>query len=296
VAAQRAIQEIHDAFVLHVGRQEIRLPLPDPYVTFDYQAFCQAMLAQTNAEVWQARATDFVAGGVATTRGTVQARFIVDATGWRALHHSRGAESAPGPLHVGYGLETELPIRLDLSPGLHFYVEKHIVHSGYGWVFPCGDTTRFGIGAFEKGPSLGRLLAQFLERFGLQPDATHGGVLAIAPRDPVADDVFVVGDAAGQCLPASGEGIRTAIFHGIHCGRAITAALRGAISADESRALYREQARGADSFHGRLLKLQALVAAMPDPLLAAVGRICSQPALTHHIMRKYLIDSGWFLG
>ena len=154
VGAECAIQDSHDALVLHTDGREIRFPLPDPYATFDYQAFCQAMLAQTNAEVWQARATDFVAGGVATTRGTVQARFIVDATGWRALR-SRGADPAPGPLHVGYGLETELPIRLDLSPGLHFYVEKHIMRSGYGWVFPCRATTRFGIGAFEQGGSWG---------------------------------------------------------------------------------------------------------------------------------------------
>ena len=170
------------------------------------------------------------------------------------------------------------------------------MRSGYGWVFPCRATTRFGIGAFEQGAQPGHLLDQFLARFGLCASPTNGGVLAIGRRAALAGEVFVVGDAAGQCLPASGEGIRTAIFHGIHCDRAVAAALWGAISADEARALYREQARGADSFDGRLLKLQALVAAMPDPLLAAIGRICSRPALTHHIMRKYLIESGWFLG
>ena len=295
IGAECAIQEAHNAFVLHVGGRIVRFPLRDPYVTFDYQAFCQAMLAQTDTEVWRARATDCIAGGVATTSGTARARFIVDATGWRALH-TRAAGPAPDLLQVGYGIETELPLRLDLSPGLHFYVEKRIVRSGYGWVFPCGATTRFGVGAFAQEPQLRLRLAQFLERFGLRPGPTHGGVLAIGGRAPLAGEVFVVGDAAGQCLPASGEGIRTAIFHGIHCGRAIAAALRGAISADEARGLYLEQARGTDGFHGRLLKLQALVAAMPDPLLALSGRVCSQPALTQRIMRKYLVDSGWFLG
>lgn len=292
VGAECAIQEAHDVLVLHTGRRESRFRLRDPYVTFDYQTFCQAMLAQTGAEVWQARAIGLTAGGVATTSGTARARFIVDATGWCALH---AAGAAPA-LHVGYGRETELPLRLDIGGGLHFYFEKRIVRSGYGWVFPCGATTRFGVGAFEKEPRLRLRLAQFLERFGLWPGPNHGGVLAIGRRAPLAGEVFVVGDAAGQCLPASGEGIRTAIFHGIHCGRAIAAALRGAISAGEARGLYREQARGTGGFHGRLLKLQALIAATPGPLLAAAGRVCSQPALTHRIMRKYLVDSGWFLG
>ena len=295
VGAECAIQEAHDALVLHTGGQVIRFPLRDPYVTFDYQAFCQAMLAQTDTEVWRARATRFIAGGVATTAGTARARFIVDATGWRALH-TRSADPSPGLLQAGYGIETELALRLDLNPGLHFYFEKRIVRSGYGWVFPCSATTRFGVGAFAQEPQLRLRLAQFLERFGLQPGPIHGGVLAIGGRAPLAGEVFVVGDAAGQCLPASGEGIRTAIFHGIHCGRAIAAALRGAISAEEARALYQEQARGTDGFHHQLLKLQALVAATPGPLLAAAGRVCSQPALTHSIMRKYLVDSGWFRG
>ena len=114
-------------------------------------------------------------GGVATTRGTTRARFIVDATGWRALHAPRGH-------HAGYDVETELPLRLDIGPGLHFYFEKRIGRNGYAWVFPCGGTTRFGVGAFEQGARLAALLPQFLERFGLQPGSTHGGVLAIGRR------------------------------------------------------------------------------------------------------------------
>jgi flavin-dependent dehydrogenase len=241
-----------------------------------------------------ARAMSYAGGVVTTTRGAVHARFVVDAAGWRSLygHNLRLAAAR----YIGYGIETELPVRLGHSPGLHFYVEKRIVRKGYAWVFPCGSATRFGVGAFEDRARLRPLLEAFLKRFGLRPGATHGGVLAIQRRDPLAGDTFVVGDAAGQCLPASGEGIRTAIFHGIHCGQAIAAALRGTISADQARALYTEQARSTDSFHRWLLKLQALVAATPEPLLVAAGRICSYPALTWIVMRTYLSKTGWFLG
>jgi flavin-dependent dehydrogenase len=131
-------------------------------VTVDYRAFCQAMLAQTDAEVWQARAMSYAGGVITTTRGAVHARFVVDAAGWRSLygHNLRLAAAR----YIGYGIETELPVRLGHSPGLHFYVEKRIVRKGYAWVFPCGSATRFGVGAFEDRAQLRRLLEAFLER------------------------------------------------------------------------------------------------------------------------------------
>ena len=295
VGAESAVQEVHDALVLHTAGQEIRFPLRDPFVTFDYRAFCQAMLHQTEAEVWLARASGIADGEVTTNRGSACARFVVDATGWHALH-SKGLQPARPLRHAGYGLETELPVRLDLTPGLHFYSDKRLIRNGYAWVFPCGSSTRFGVGSFDGGLRLRALLARFLDQFGLQPAATHGGVLAIERRDPVVGDVFVAGDAAGQCLPVTGEGIRTAIFHGVHCGRAIATALSGTLSTDEARILYREQVRSLDRFHSRLLKLQTVVAHTPELPLALAGQIVSRSGLTRNVMDSYLAKSGWFMG
>ena len=39
--------------------------------------------------------------------------------------------------------------------------------------------------------------------------------------------MFFVGDSAGHCLPLSGEGIRTAFYFGIACGRELRAVLAG---------------------------------------------------------------------
>ena len=94
----------------------------------------------------------------------------------------------------------------------------------------------------------------------------------------------------------SGEGIRTAIFHGVHCGQGIAAALRGAISDTEAGTRYCDQVRSMDRFHRRLLAVQRLVTYTPEILLAAAGRVCARPALAHRIMRAYLTGSGWFLG
>lgn len=289
VGAEGSIQAVHRALVLHTNKRAVGFPLRHPFVTFDYRRFCQAVLAQTDADVWRARVTAMGADFAVTTRGRVQAAFVVDASGWRSRLDANG----PTPAHLGYGLETELPLRWE-APGLHFYIEKALVANGYAWIFPCDQTTRFGVGSFDKNLQLRPVLADFLSRYDLSPGDTHGGVLAVTPRTPVVDGVFRVGDAAGQCLSVSGEGIRTAIFHGLHCGRAIAGVLAGALTRQEAETLYQLQVRGTERFQARLLTLQALVAHTPEWLLALTGQICARPALTHRIMDRYLAESGWF--
>lgn len=293
VGADASTLQVHNALVLHTAGREIRFPLQDPFVTFDYRSFCQAMLKQTDADVWRAHANAYGADRVETSLGTIRANFVVNATGWRA--QSTAAQRLTTSSTVGYGLETTVPIRWE-APGLHFHVERDLVRNGYAWVFPCGETTRFGVGSFTKEQKLRAALQHFLHRFGLEIAETHGGVLAIARRQPVEHGVFRVGDAAGQCLPVTGEGIRTAIFHGIHCGQAIDGVLAGKYARPEAQALYATQVHSLDAFHMRLGRLQTLVAHTPEWLLALAGQICTRPALTQRIMEMYLYNSGWFVG
>lgn len=293
VGAEDAILEAHDDLVLHTGRRAIRFPLRDSYVTFDYRLFCQAMAAQTDAEVWQARSTGISAHAVETTKGPVTAKFVVNASGWRSLAHHVSADGQPDE-SLGYGLETELSKNWE-EPGLHFFFVKDLVPNGYAWIFPCGETTRFGVGTFTKELKLRGALDRFLERYSLERGETHGGVLAIARRSPLHEDVFVVGDAAGQCLPVTGEGIRTAIFHGLHCGRAIDQALTGDLTPEEARHLYTMQVKSMGRFHNRLLKMQTLVARTPESILALAGQFCVRSALSRRLIDKYWTDTGWFI-
>src|SRR3954451_25201426 len=126
---ESAALETHDALILHTHGREIAFRQREPYATFDYAAFCQALLAQTEAEVWLAKATGIAAGMVQTSRGPVAARFVVNASGWQALQRQ-----ADGPARamttLGYGLETELPVRPTTRPGLHFYFEQQLVRRG----------------------------------------------------------------------------------------------------------------------------------------------------------------------
>lgn len=292
VGAAASIYEVHDTVVLHTGGDEIRFATPEPYVTVNYEAFCQAMLAGTDADVLLARATGYRDGVVTTTAGPIPGRFVVDAAGWRSLRGQSVSPATAMPV-MGRGIETELPVRLDISPGLHFFVERRLVRDGYAWIFPCGDQTRIGLGSAAVRPRLPARLAAFVGELGLAMGPTHGGVMPVVRREQVADEVFIVGDAAGQCLPVTAEGIRAAIMHGIASGQLIAASLRGAISADDARASYREHVRRTDRFHRRLLGMQAVVNRTPERLLALGARACSPAHIARRILRTYLTHSGW---
>jgi flavin-dependent dehydrogenase len=292
VGAEAAIFEAHDAIIVHVDGAEVRFPLPEPYVTVNYEAFCQAMLARTEAEVLLARASGYHDGVVTTSAGPAAGRFIVDAAGWRSL---RGQSvSAATPLTVASrGIETELPVRLNVTPGLHFFFERRLVRQGYAWIFPCGERTRIGLCSLAEQPRLPERLAAFAGELGVEVGPTHGGVMPMVRRAPVADGVFRVGDAAGHCLPVTAEGIRTAIMHGTACGQIITAVLRGAITADEGRARYHAVVRRTDRFQRRLLSMQTIADRLPEPFLAFTARLSSPPPVARLLLRSYLAHSGW---
>lgn len=295
---ERSALELHRALVLHTAGKEIRFRTNASYVTFDYYTFCQAMLAQTDVAVWLAKATGYSDGVLATTRGPVRARFIVDASGWQSLNREAGP--ARQIKTKGYGIETELPVRLsrhgaraeDRGAGLHFYFEKRIVRNGYAWVFPCGQTTRIGVGTFDNGVRLGPVLDAFLRRFGLEKGSTHGGVMALGWREPVEANLFRVGDAAGQCLPVTAEGIRTAIFHATNCGRFIAAALDGRLTAEEAGARYRYRVQQKAGFHAKMLFMQEVVARSPEALWSTLGMVFTQPRLANLLLNRYLEKSG----
>jgi len=295
VGAEESILEVHDALVLHTAGHEIRFGLEHPYATFDYRQFCRAMVAHTDAEICVARVTGYNGNRVTTDAGDFSATYVIDATGWAAAL-SGGFRARQQSGQVAYGLETELPFRPDISPGLHFYLDRRYVHWGYAWAFPCGQTTRLGVGSFRKSKKLQRGLARLAAEFGQSVGAVHGGILSLGFHEPVIGDLFVVGDAAGQCLPLTGEGIRTAIYHGLHCGRTIRGALRGMFTPDEARALYRNLVLSHRHTHRYLWGVQRGVATIPHSWLATAARLSARLGLGDRLMNRYLRNTGWFLG
>lgn len=225
MGVEEAVQQVHDQIVLHTAHRTYRWDLGHvPFCTFDYRIFCEGVFARTQAEFVQAVVSGMDGEGVRTSRGTYRARLVADCTGWRAALASRLSSKFAGRWHA-FGLETEVCGRFEA--GLHFYFWPDIVPDGYAWAFPCGDRVRLGVLSYRGRTNLRQSLHRFVERFGLRPAGYHGGYLGIGLRDPVVGDVFIVGDAAGHCLPLTGEGIRSAVHAGWLVGDLLRGVLEG---------------------------------------------------------------------
>lgn len=244
VGAEGALVQIHHHLVVYTGPKAFALPLHRPFATFDYGRFCRLLAAdleERGGRFLKARVLGVTADGVVrTTAGAFRGRFIVDATGWRAkLAESRRpgfARSAPD----SFGMEEVVPGRAD---DLHFYIDPAVCPRGIGWVFPANGELRIGIGSYRGETKLAgrveRLKRQWLGASGDSVLSLHGGHIPAGLRSPLAGEVLVVGDAAGQCLPLSGEGIRTALYFGIYAGALIQQALAGQLADDDVRARYK---------------------------------------------------------
>jgi flavin-dependent dehydrogenase len=96
----------------------------------------------------------------------------------------------------------------------------------------------------------------------------QGNWIPHALRDATEDGIFFAGDSAGHCLPLTAEGIRTALYFGIACGREMCAALSGLQTREQALARYHEfSADHAFAFRS-LLRVQRLIPRIAPRLLA----------------------------
>jgi 2-polyprenyl-6-methoxyphenol hydroxylase-like FAD-dependent oxidoreductase len=106
-------------------------------------------------------------------------------------------------------------------------------------------------------------------RLGTEAVRYQGNWFPHELRPAAQDGVFFVGDSAGHCIPLSGEGIRTAFYFGIACGRELRAVLTGAQRREQALAAYGDfSAAHAPAFR-LALRLQRLVPALPPRVLTA---------------------------
>lgn len=285
IGAEGSIQQIHDALVLHTPGREAVWPLPEPFCTFDYRRFCKLAFARTAAEFRQAAVLHRSGSRVLTARGEAAGRVLVDATGWRAALAGGPTSRYVNRRRMAFGIETELTV--DFPPGLHFYFLPE-TRDGYAWAFPCGETVRFGVLSYLGRTRLADGLTRFLARFDLRPGPLHGGFLASGLRAPVVDDVIVVGDASGHCLPMTGEGIRTAVMAGFRAGELLQQVLDGTKSFEEAVRDYRAfTAAARRAFRGLTWGTIALLL-MPLRLTGAAAGFLSRPRPLRALLRHYL--------
>jgi flavin-dependent dehydrogenase len=272
LGAEEAVLQIHDELVIHTRDDRCAIPLDPPFCTFDYERFANAMLRQVRARIVRANVRGVDGMRVLTDDAAYEGRALIDASGWRAALGSLLAHGLVDRRWLFCGVETEVAVR---ERGLHFFIEPQGVKDTLGWIFPCGRYSRVGIGSYVGRHPLGRHLDAFLEKLGFTGGARHGGFFPSALRAPTAGHAFLVGDAAGQCYPLSGEGIRPAVYFGDHCGRLVRDVVEGRSGYVEALDAYAAEVRRRRWSFRIMRALQNVLLALPPTGQATLVRLVS---------------------
>ena len=295
-----AIQQTFSSLLVHAPRgRSFRWALPWTFSTFDYRTLCSLLAAQGDFTFETAKVSgrsDFASGTapgdvtpgdvtIHTDRGDVSAPLVVDALGWRRVLGA-GANVQPPRARLSRGLE----IHPDGNGrDLELWLDPKYVRSGYGWSFPADAEVRVGVGSFEprdhvKEPTLA--LAREVEVPAVR---FQGNWIPHQIRAATDDRMFFVGDSAGHCLPTTAEGIRTALYFGIACGRELRAVLDGERTREEALRRYCTFSREHAWKFGALLRVQNAVGRLnPTPLMPLVLRALTSRRLAHWAFEHYL--------
>jgi flavin-dependent dehydrogenase len=273
MGVRAAIRQEIPCMAFHTPHGSVRHRLPWSWSSFDYRTLCEELWGQcADARFETATVRGRLGGVVDTDRGPLEAPLVVDALGWRRVLGA-GQVVQPPEAAISRGLE----VHPDGSGSdLDVWIDRSLVRYGYAWSVPARDHLRVGVGSYEPRHGVKEPTREIAGRVGVEPVRYQGNWFPHRLRPAVEDGVFFAGDSAGHCFPLSGEGIRTAFYFGIACGRE----LRGVLAGERTRedALVRYGAFSAA--HARpyrvALALQRLVPRLPPrgltALLAFMGR------------------------
>ncbi|MBA2428656.1 MAG: hypothetical protein H0V55_02900, partial [Thermoleophilaceae bacterium] len=107
-------------------------------------------------------------------------------------------------------------------------------------------------------------------------------------RPAVEDGVFFCGDSAGHCLPLTAEGIRTAFYFGIACGRELRAVVEGRRTREEALRRYADFSAAHEWKFRWMLRTQRFVPRVAPRLLGPAIRLMSRQAFVDWSFDHYL--------
>jgi flavin-dependent dehydrogenase len=258
-----ALQQTFGELVIHTLYATVRYSLPWTFSTFDYRTLCELLADQGSFQFETAKVDGRTRETVHTDRGDIRAPLIVDGLGWRRVLGAGDNVQPPDAL-LSRGLEVH---PFGSGDEMEVWIDRAYVPAGYGWSFPADRELRIGVGSFDPRFHVREPTVRLAEELSADAVRYQGNWIPHALRDATEDVVFFVGDSAGHCLPLTAEGIRTALYFGLACGRELRAVIEGHQSRE--RALARYSAFSAS--HARpfrwLLALQRLIPRVPPRLL-----------------------------
>ena len=261
-----SMRQTFDTLVVHTPHSRADFHLPWTFSTFDYRELCGLLWGQCDAEFETAKVEGRSGLTVHTDRGDLSAPLVVDALGWRRILAADGVGVQPPDAPLSRGLEVHPS---GSGEELEIWIDRKYVPAGYGWSFPAGDEVRIGVGSFDPRFHVKETTVQLAEDLDRDAVRYQGNWIPHKLRAATADGIFFVGDSAGHCLPLTAEGIRTAFYFGIACGRELRRVVEERASAETALRRYGDfSARHQWQFEW-MLRVQKLVPRVPPRALAA---------------------------
>lgn len=276
-----SVLQVYNTGFVHTASKTIEYNLPYPFCAFDYQKLCQTLVKRVEAKIIKANVQGLVDGCVMTDEGQFRGKCIIDASGWRAVLASSLESDFIDRSKLSFGIETT--VNYD-GEGLQFWLDPRLIKRGVGWLFPCGLQARFGVGSYLGETNLGLKLVSFLSGFRLQVAEIHGGFLPCRLRRPTVGRLFLVGDAAGQCEPFTGFGIRPALYFGLKCADIVQRVIDKEISLEEGQQHYNELVRTYHRHYAFLGGLQKLLLVLPNSWLTPFLEFLSYQPIFNFIL------------
>ena len=283
-----SLRQSFDELVVHTPFHTARWPLPWSFSTFDYRELCALLWQQASSpelEFETATVTGRSGTAVQTDRGELRAPLVVDALGWRRVL-SNATPIQPPKARLSRGLEVHPPGRGD---DLELWIDAGYVRAGYSWSFPAGDELRVGVGSFWPSHRVKEPTVRLAHDLDLPAVRYQGNWIPHQLRRAVEEEVFFAGDSAGHCLPLTAEGIRTALYFGLACGRELRAVLDGRRTREEALGSYGAFSDSHARKYRWLLNVQRLAGQLtPSRAMTAAVRCVENRRLATWIFEQYL--------
>ena len=262
-----SVRQTFRDLIINTPHGSSRYRLPWTFSTFDYRTLCSLLHDQGEATFETAKVEGRTGTTVHTDRGDVSAPLVVDALGWRRILAQGGYQPPDAPLSRG----------LEVHPGgegdeLEIWIDRSYVREGYGWSFPARDEIRIGIGSFDPRDHVKEPTVRLAEDLGSEAAGYQGNWIPHRLRPAAEDGIFFAGDSAGHCFPLTAEGIRTALYFGLACGRELRDVLEGRATREGALRRYAAFSAGHRHPYGSMLHVQRLVPRLPPRLLSVAIR------------------------
>jgi menaquinone-9 beta-reductase len=287
-----SIQQTFERLVVHTPKRTDVWPLPWAFSTFDYRTLCRLLFEQTDAEFDTAKVDGITrarAQGelhtVHTDRGDLRAPLVVDALGWRRVLGS-GANVQPPEAFLSRGLEVHPE---GSNTDLELWLDQKYVPAGYGWSFPAGDEVRVGVGSFDPHRHVKEPTLQLAQDIDVEATRFQGNWIPHKLRKATDDGIFFAGDSAGHCLPVTAEGIRTAFYFSLACGRELRAVIEGERTREQALDRYAQFNDAHAHTYLWLKRVQDLVGKVnPTPLMPLATFAFRSERLSRWAFNHYL--------